>query len=81
VKTKTLIEQSELSRFGKRVRDLRQGRGISQEELAAKANVHRTYIGMVERGEKNVTLLTMLRLADALEVTLQELIEGVEDGK
>lgn len=67
--------------FGKRVRELRRSRSISQEEFAAKVNVHRTYIGMVERGEKNTTLLTMLRLADALDITLQELIEGVGHGQ
>lgn len=43
--------------FGERVKAVRKNQGLSQEELAAKADLHRTYIGMIERGEKNITLL------------------------
>lgn len=67
--------------FGRKVRDLRQAKGVSQEELAALAGVHRTYIGMIERGEKNVTLLTLLRLAEALGATPADLLEGFNNGK
>ncbi len=67
--------------FGERVRELRHLKAISQEELATLAGVHRTYIGMVERGEKNVTISTMFRLADALNVAPAELIKDLARGK
>lgn len=67
--------------FGERIRELRHLKAISQEELATLAGVHRTYIGMVERGEKNVTIVTMLRLAEALGVPATELIKDLSRGK
>ena len=60
--------------FGKSVRRFRHGLGISQETLAAKAGIHRTYIGGIERGERNPTLTTIHRLAEVLEVSASELI-------
>ncbi len=66
---KTLIE------FGNHVRMLRKSQGLSQEELADIAELHRTYIGMIERGEKNVTLLNIIKIAFALKVTPNELME------
>lgn len=54
--------------FGERVKVVRKNQGLSQEELAAKADLHRTYIGMIERGEKNITLLNILKIARALNV-------------
>ena len=48
--------------------------GLSQEELAHKADLHRTYIGMIERAEKNITLINIEKIADALEVNIKELI-------
>jgi len=56
--------------FGKRVKEERLKVGISQEELAARAGVHRTYIGMVERAEKNITLINIEKIAKALNITI-----------
>ena len=58
-----------LIKFGERVRQLRKEKRMSQEELADKANLHRTYIGMIERAEKNVTLINIEKIAKALEVS------------
>jgi transcriptional regulator with XRE-family HTH domain len=63
-----------LLRFGKRMREYRVARGLSQEDLACKSGLHRTYIGMVERAEKNITLRNIGRLASALELTISELM-------
>lgn len=57
-----------LLRFGKKVRDERTKLGISQEELAARAGMHRTYIGMIERAEKNITLENIEKLCKALNL-------------
>ncbi|WP_282267528.1 helix-turn-helix transcriptional regulator [Stenotrophomonas sp. PS02298] len=54
--------------FAGNVRRLRKERGLSQEELAEAAGVHRTYVGMIERGEKNVTIYNIERIAIALDV-------------
>lgn len=64
-----------LIKFGERVRELRKIKGFSQEELADKANLHRTYIGMIERAEKNITLINIQKIADALEVELKEFFD------
>ncbi|MDD3773038.1 MAG: helix-turn-helix transcriptional regulator [Weeksellaceae bacterium] len=63
-----------LIQFGNKVRELRRLKGISQEELADKANLHRTYIGMIERAEKNITLINIEKIANALEVKISELL-------
>jgi len=60
-------------RFGHRVRELRETRGLSQEELAFRARVHRTYLGGIERGERNPALKNIAAIAEALGVTLSEL--------
>ena len=70
-----------LNIFGKRVRELRLKELLSQEALAHKANLHRTYIGMIERGEKNITLLNIEKLAKALEVDITELFKNREEYK
>ena len=62
-----------LKKFGDRVRELRRQRKLSQEELAELAGVHRTYIGMIERGEKNVTLWNIYKVAKALELDIIQL--------
>jgi transcriptional regulator with XRE-family HTH domain len=62
------VNQMDLQRFGARVRAERERLGVSQEELADRAEMHRTYLGGVERGERNVGVLNVLRIARALGV-------------
>ncbi len=64
--------------FGKAVRKFRVEKNISQEKLAELANIHRTYVGDVERGLRNVSLVNMTRLAEALGVPLSRLIQEME---
>jgi len=59
--------------FGKRIRELRTARGLSQEELAFKSGVHRTYLGGIERGERNPSLRNISAIAKALGVEIFEL--------
>lgn len=61
--------------FGKKVRKFRKEKGFSQEQLAFKADLHRTYIGMIERAEKNITLINIEKIANALEVEISQLFE------
>lgn len=60
-------------RFGNKVREERLKLGLSQEALAEKAGVHRTYIGMIERAEKNITLENIEKIAKALGISLKDL--------
>jgi transcriptional regulator with XRE-family HTH domain len=64
-----------LQQFAKRLRQMRSAKGISQEKLGALAGVHRTYIGMLERAEKNITLGNMERIAKALGVRIRDLVD------
>jgi len=59
--------------FGQKVQELRKERNLSQEQLADLACVHRTYIGMIERAEKNITLCNIERIAKALKVDIKDL--------
>ena len=61
-----------LIKFGNKVRKERTKLGLSQEALAAKADVHRTYIGMIERAEKNITLENIEKVAKALGLKLSD---------
>ncbi len=67
-------------RFGERVRELRKARALSQEELAYKAGVHRTYMGGIERGERNPSLKNIAAIAEAMGVKLSELFTFEIDG-
>ncbi len=62
-----------LVNFGNKVREIRKSKNLSQEDLADKADLHRTYIGMIERAEKNITLLNIQKIAIALEIDIKEL--------
>lgn len=62
-----------LIKFGEKVRKERLELGLSQEELAQKAGLHRTYIGMIERAEKNITLTNISKLANALNIPVDEI--------
>ncbi len=66
-------------RFGARVRQLRTERGLSQEAFADKAGLHRTYIGAIERGEQNLSLVNVERLAATLGLSLAELFAPFKD--
>lgn len=65
---------------GRRVRRIRTERGISQEALAGALGVHRTYLGGVERGERNLTLRSVERLAERLGVPARELLDDAPEG-
>ena len=62
------------ARFGKKLRAARQDKGVSQEKLAELAGLHRTYVSSVERGERNISLLNIERLAKALGTKMAELM-------
>jgi len=64
--------------FGQILRQLRQKRGLSQEELALESGYHRTYISQLERGQKNPSLQTIFQLAKALNMEPSEIIERVQ---
>ena len=63
-----------LKTFGDRVRQLRQAKGWSQEQLAARAGLQRTYVGGVERGERNISVRSLDKLARAFETALSDLL-------
>ena len=71
------MESKTLKKFGDRVRGERLKRNLSQEQLAAKAGVHRTYIGMIERAEKNITLENIQKIAGALSIKLSEIFRDL----
>jgi transcriptional regulator with XRE-family HTH domain len=64
-------------KLGDRIRKLRSRKGWSQEEFAAVSGVHRTYIGAVERGEKNLTISTLHTLAKTLDTSVAQLFRGI----
>lgn len=59
-------------KIGNRVKQIRQSKGISQEELADYANLNRSFVGLIERGKKNATIKTIEKICIALDITLQE---------
>lgn len=66
---------------GENVRKLRLEAGLSQEQLAEHAGLHRTYIGSVERGERNISLINIVKIAKALAVDVSALFENIDTTK
>ena len=67
-------------RFGFAVKDRREALGLTQEEFAERAGIHRTYLSDVERGTRNLSLINIERVAEALAMKLSELFRAVEGG-
>lgn len=72
------VSQNSKAILGKTIRDRRMELGLSQEELAERADLHRTYVGGVERGERNVSLENIIRIAHALQIIPSQLLERIE---
>ncbi len=70
-----MIKKTISIKFGDKVREIRTSQNLSQEQLAHLADVHRTYIGMVERAEKNITLVNIEKIANALNVNLKDFFD------
>lgn len=70
-----LSKSASLIKFGESLRRLRLNSGLSQEELAERANIDRSYLGAIERGEHNVALLNILKIANALHIQPSQLLE------
>ena len=64
--------------LGKRIRELRSKKGFSQESFADHCGLHRTYMGGIERGEHNLTIGTVMTISKALDMSLSELLRGIE---
>ncbi len=76
METSYTIEDKELlQKVGERIRYLRIEAGLSQEKLSFECNLDRTYIGSVERGERNIAVINLNKLAKALNVSISELLE------
>lgn len=68
------VSNGSLEKFGTKLQKVRKSKGVTQEELAAMLSMHRTYIGLVERGERNPTIRTLYKIAKALKVDSKELL-------
>lgn len=77
-KSYTKDELAHLKRVGERIRELRNHASLSQEQLASDSGLDRTYIGSVERGERNISVLNLKKIADALNVNTSDLLKNLE---
>ena len=73
------METEYLKKFRRRIRELRQETGLSQEKFALKIDMDRTYFASVETGKRNVSLLNIKKIADGLSVSMATLFENEED--
>lgn len=69
------MEESILKKFGRRIKELRTEKKLTQQQLADISGLHKNYIGMIERGERNPSLLNIDILAKSLEVSISELMQ------
>lgn len=76
-----MIDRALIEDFGKRIRTLRTERNLSQEKLAELTGFHRTYIGMVERGERNISLSNIGVFAKTFEMAVSELFDFKRGGR
>jgi transcriptional regulator with XRE-family HTH domain len=72
------MSTSILKFLGARIRDMRKSQGLSQEQLAEVSGLHHTYIGAVERGERNISIKSLLKITDALKISMGEVFESVD---
>ena len=72
------MSDENLKKLGNSVRTLRHQQGLTQEQLAELANLHRTYIGGIERGERNVSLQNLIRIAKALNTTVSKMLIDIK---
>jgi len=72
-----LVKNADLRSLGNRIREARTLKGWSQEELAARAELDRSYVGGIERGERNITIRTLAEICRALGCQAHELVEGI----
>lgn len=70
-----MINNFLLKELGYRVKNLRENKGWTQEDLADKTGFHRTYIGMIERGERNISLINIAVFASVFELTISQLLD------
>jgi transcriptional regulator with XRE-family HTH domain len=72
------VQPEILIALGQRVRDLRKRKGFSQEAFADATGVHRTWMGAIERGERNLSFHNLVLISKALDITLSQLVSGLE---
>jgi len=68
-----------LQKLGGNIRAIRLNKGFSQEKLAERSGLHRTYVGGVERGERNISFVNLVRLAKALDIPVETLVKDIEE--
>lgn len=71
---KPITHKHILIKFGERLQRVRKSKGITQEELAVKLSMHKNYVGLIERGERNPTVRTLYKISKALKVTASEIL-------
>jgi len=75
------MSQDYLKAFGATLRRIRKARGLSQEEFAHVASLDRSYVGQIERGEKNITLMKIRQIADALDMPVSAIFKNLEESQ